>query len=243
MTFDEIVKLFADAVKSTEIRWRDTMYCNMQYYYAEERLYLLRISNQGHYEYTFTYANDPQEAAIETQHARNRPEIETKNGWHIDRNGNRWDADKFTAEQAESNSRYMNNCGNCINCCDCQNCYNCVKCSYCRGCYSCIDCLHCTECMFCIYCSHLVRIHDKSFHWTGIPVFNYFSPCPDGFTELIAQPKKLSERFIFLSDNGKWFSHFCCTHYDTKNEAKSATVNALKKVFDVMRWKKHKNGG
>lgn len=242
MTFDEIVKLFADAVKSTEIRWRDTLYCDTQYYYAEERLYLLRTNNQGHYDYTFTYANDPQEAALNAHQARHRPVIVTKNGWHIDQNGNRWDADKFTAEQAESYSFHMNNCGNCINCHDCLNCYNCVKCSYCRGCYSCIDCMHCKECLFCIYCANSFHITDKSFHWVK-PAFNCYNICPDGFTELIAQPKKLSERFIFLSDNGKWFSHFCLDFYETKNEAKTATVNALKKVFDVMRWKKHKNGG
>lgn len=232
MTFDEIVKLFADAVKSTEIRWRDTMYCDTQYYYAEERLYLLRTNNQGHYDYTFTYANDPQEAALNAHNARYRPVIVTKNGWHIDQHGNRWDADKFTAEQAENYSRYMRTSFDCINCMDCIKCVGCVSCSNCRLCYSCIGCYDCVQCTFLIKCYHCRFTHDKSSILQPI----YYHYVPENFGNLIDNPESLSELFIRKCDDGKWFSHFCKHHYNTEKEAKSETFKALKKARKKMQW-------
>ena len=60
--------------------------------------------------------------------------IRTENGWHIDENNNRWDADFYTAEQAEAFSQTLKDCR------DCSYCRGCSDCRYCRGCSYCSDC-------------------------------------------------------------------------------------------------------
>ncbi len=59
--------------------------------------------------------------------------IKTENGWRIDENNNRWDANKYTIEQAETFSYTLTNC---INCIDCRDCKDCSFCRFCRDCSS-----------------------------------------------------------------------------------------------------------
>lgn len=69
--------------------------------------------------------------------------IRTINGWHVDENNNRWDAEIATREQAEIFSRYL------VNCHDCTNCVSCRDCSYCNDCAYCVSCHHCLSCRSC----------------------------------------------------------------------------------------------
>ena len=63
----------------------------------------------------------------------NKTKIRTENGWHIDANNNRWNADNYTIEQAEALSKTLIDCSDCENCSDCQHCRGCRSCSYCVG--------------------------------------------------------------------------------------------------------------
>lgn len=64
----------------------------------------------------------------------------------IDRNDNKWNADKFTLEEAIEYSKSLVNCHSCTDCIECQNCSNCVDCKGCFNCYLCEDCVNCEDC-------------------------------------------------------------------------------------------------
>ena len=52
----------------------------------------------------------------------------------IDKNGNAWNCEIFTKEEAIENSKSLESCFNCYNC---KNCTECIKCSNCNNCENC----------------------------------------------------------------------------------------------------------
>jgi len=60
--------------------------------------------------------------------------MKKENGWFIDDNNNKWDADFETSESAEIKSKSLVNCSDCSNCSNCRYCSNCSNCSDCRYC-------------------------------------------------------------------------------------------------------------
>jgi hypothetical protein len=85
--------------------------------------------------------------------------LKTINGYHIDDNDNKWDANIYTIKQAEKYSKTLTNCVNCSNCSYCSNCSccsgcsGCSNCSYCSNCSCCSGCSGCSNCSYCSYCS------------------------------------------------------------------------------------------
>ena len=63
---------------------------------------------------------------------------EIANAW-IDENMNSWDKERFTREDAEYESSYMDSCYHCHNC---RRCTRCVGCSYLSNSANCADCYH-----------------------------------------------------------------------------------------------------
>lgn len=59
MTCDDTIHAFADLMGSRTIRWRDTEADGVQYYYAEDRLYIIRDTRQLPFRYSIVRANDP----------------------------------------------------------------------------------------------------------------------------------------------------------------------------------------
>ena len=98
--------------------------------------------------------------------------MKTENGYHIDKNGNKWTESIYTLEQAIKFSDTLIDCKNCVNCrscsycsycsycrscsycSDCSDCRSCSYCSYCRSCSYCSDCSDCRSCSYCSYCSY-----------------------------------------------------------------------------------------
>ena len=62
ISLDCIVREFSKRVDGG-IVWRDTHIKDLQYYYAESELYLLRNTEQGIWCYAFVTARSPKEAA------------------------------------------------------------------------------------------------------------------------------------------------------------------------------------
>jgi hypothetical protein len=77
--------------------------------------------------------------------------MESKNGYYVDHNGNRWNQKLETFESAERKSRTLVDCTDCT---DCTNCTNCRGCTYCTDCTDCTNCTNCTNCTYCTYCTH-----------------------------------------------------------------------------------------
>lgn len=69
--FDELVHEFERLITNPDIIWRETQFTNLQYYYAEECLYVLRTNRNGHYEYAFVRAGNWLEAADKFIRERN----------------------------------------------------------------------------------------------------------------------------------------------------------------------------
>lgn len=67
------------------------------------------------------------------------------NGYWVDENNNRWDADLYTEEQAAKLSQTMIDCKYCKNCLDCNGCTNCLDCKCCTNCLDCKSCKSCKE--------------------------------------------------------------------------------------------------
>ena len=70
--------------------------------------------------------------------------MELKDNKWIDENNNSWDANKYTQDQAEKNSKSLINCSGCSDCSDCTGCMSCSRCSDCSDCSGCSGCSHCT---------------------------------------------------------------------------------------------------
>lgn len=78
--------------------------------------------------------------------------------FYVDKNGNSWGANGFSAQQAAEASRTLVNCSecdNCFNCEDCNFCQNCEDCKTCLLCHDCKNCIHCHKCINCQECSYL----------------------------------------------------------------------------------------
>lgn len=78
--------------------------------------------------------------------------MDIENGYWVDENGNRWDASRFTEEQAQQASDSLNCCTNCTNCTWCSNCTNCTCCTNCFYCTCCTNCSYCRNYVDCIDC-------------------------------------------------------------------------------------------
>lgn len=68
-----------------------------------------------------------------------------------DGNGNTWDCEKFTEEEAEAACKTLINCKNCNNCKNCVDCVDCIDCTNCRNCKTCRYCNWCKDCVDCYY--------------------------------------------------------------------------------------------
>lgn len=73
--------------------------------------------------------------------------------WWIDENNNRWDAQRYTEEQAEYFSNTLKHCTDCSNCKYCVYCKDCTVCISCHNCQGCQFCVHCDECSGCVDCT------------------------------------------------------------------------------------------
>ena len=67
-------------------------------------------------------------------------------GVWIDKNGNAWNCEIFTKEEAIKNSKSLERCFNCYNC---KNCVKCIKCKDCENCRNCKNCVKCNDCHSC----------------------------------------------------------------------------------------------
>lgn len=103
----------------------------------------------------------------------------------VDSRGNKWDAEKYTREQALDAK--LINCTDCINCFRCINCHRCTQCSKCNNlqkcnrCYHCVnsdrindchncdtctmcnncnDCKRCKRCTYCLFCEDSTHLSD-----------------------------------------------------------------------------------
>ena len=59
MTCDDTIHAFADVMASRAIRWRGTKADGVEYYYAEDRLYIIRDTRRLPFRYSIIRANDP----------------------------------------------------------------------------------------------------------------------------------------------------------------------------------------
>lgn len=83
--------------------------------------------------------------------------IKLEDGFYVDENGNKWDAIKFTEEEAVENSNSLINCRKCVNCKNligCYDCINCMNCKDCHDCRNCVICVSCSRCSCCKKCNH-----------------------------------------------------------------------------------------
>ena len=69
--------------------------------------------------------------------------------FYIDDNNNRWSADFYTAQLAESAALTMIDCTGCEDCSDCYNCHDCGGCRNCRNCRNCENLDNCDNCDNC----------------------------------------------------------------------------------------------
>lgn len=88
-------------------------------------------------------------------------------GVWIDKNGNAWNCEIFTKEEAIENSKSLESCFNCYNC---KNCTECIKCSNCNNCENCTNCNNCDNCRYCNSCDNLIR---KSYYIDNDYNFEY----------------------------------------------------------------------
>ena len=86
--------------------------------------------------------------------------MELIDGFYVDSNNNKWDAQKFSESSAKQESELLVNCKGCIDCRECSDCENCVNCEYCKKCVRCRDCCHCMECNNCKGSSTYDSFHD-----------------------------------------------------------------------------------
>lgn len=70
--------------------------------------------------------------------------------WTNTETNNRWDASKFSKEEA---LRHDGDLVGCKNCTDCISCSDCSSCTDCKICYTCVNCQDCTSCWNCDSCS------------------------------------------------------------------------------------------
>ena len=75
------------------------------------------------------------------------------NNFWTDENGNKWDCEFYSEEQAIKFSASLTYCTNCRNCADCTNCTNCTNCRNCTNCTNCANCAYCRDCRNCAYCT------------------------------------------------------------------------------------------
>ena len=76
---------------------------------------------------------------------------------YVDENNNRWNADFYTEQEAQTFSKTLVDCKdcynsahlvNCVNCIECVNCNDCIDCEYCSGCDACSSCIDCHSSAF-----------------------------------------------------------------------------------------------
>lgn len=79
-------------------------------------------------------------------------EAKLENGyWVIETN--KWNAKKYSKENAENHSKTMVMCKNCIDS------FFCFECTNCTNCFNCILCHECDNCSMCRVCGHLEDCH------------------------------------------------------------------------------------
>lgn len=54
--------------------------------------------------------------------------------YYVDVNGNKWNVEAYTEEEAISLSKTLINCSDCVNSSNCLNCVECYNCTYCINC-------------------------------------------------------------------------------------------------------------
>ena len=72
--------------------------------------------------------------------------------WWIDKNKNRWQAEKYSQEEAKACSATLVNCERCVNSAQLINCKRCVDCIHCNNCVDCVECIRCYDCQECYQC-------------------------------------------------------------------------------------------
>lgn len=77
-----------------------------------------------------------------------------RSSYHVDENNNKWDATKYTLEEATKYSRSLENCTDCSNCKFCSDCANCNDCNNCENCKNCVDCKNCRHYYNCNDCKN-----------------------------------------------------------------------------------------
>lgn len=82
----------------------------------------------------------------------------SENGvWWIDENGNKWNINDFSKENAEFYSETLFNCQHCVDSWDLEDCVSCTECDNCISCDNCYKSSYLTECSDCIDCAELVN--------------------------------------------------------------------------------------
>lgn len=80
----------------------------------------------------------------------------SENGvWWIDENGNKWNINDFSKENAEFYSETLFNCQHCVDSWNLTQCISCIECSDCTDCDNCYKSSYLTECSDCVECTHL----------------------------------------------------------------------------------------
>ncbi|MGI7118565.1 hypothetical protein ACNGEM_08215 [Campylobacter coli] len=74
-------------------------------------------------------------------------------GYYVDSNNNKWNACRYTEEQAIKVSNSLIDCYDCV---DCENCFECIDCKDCEDCIDCKDCEDCIRCEFCSNCDFCI---------------------------------------------------------------------------------------
>lgn len=87
-------------------------------------------------------------------------------GYWRDERGNKWNADRFSREEAVVYSRSLIDCDQCVNCADCSYCFECSDCHYCHHCRACVNCWRCSLCSDCRECFGLLNLTDR-YKWEG----------------------------------------------------------------------------
>lgn len=73
------------------------------------------------------------------------------NGYWTDEDNNRWDAKKYSMEEAVWAKESNENCIRCLNCAKCLNCEECKECFRCEDCKGCLNCNFCNGCEYCTF--------------------------------------------------------------------------------------------
>lgn len=74
-------------------------------------------------------------------------------GYWTDGDGNKWNSEVFSLEEARLHSKSLVYCMGCVNCSGCRRCRRCHDCVDCFDCADCAGCAGCAICRRCVMCS------------------------------------------------------------------------------------------